>query len=133
MMSSADFISKSWNMALFAPCRCLSAASGANPLFAIGSDVNAPNVINTGKVLPFLVRRNLYLRTSSVPPFGVKPVPRTSRLPSSSRTTSLSWSFGMNRTIVFWLTLSERFPRIFLIVSSVAAAFAITIVGQLPN
>lgn len=131
MMSSADFISKSWNMALFAPCRCLSAASVANPLFAIGSEVNAPNVMNTGKVLPLRERRNLYLRTSS-PPFGVKPVPRASRLPLS-RTTNLSWSFDMNRTTVLWLTFSERVSRIFLTVSSVAAAFAITIVGQLPN
>lgn len=132
MMSFADFISKSAKIALFAPCRCLSTASGLNPLFAIGSEVNAPNVMNTGKVLPLRERRNLYLRTSS-PPFGENPVLRASRLPSSSRTTSLSWSFGMNRTTVLWLTLSERFPRILLIVSSVAAAFAITIVGQLPN
>ena len=132
MMSSADFISKSAKIALLVPWRCLSAASGLKPLFAIGSDVNAPNVINTGKVLPLRERLNLYLRTSS-PPFGVKPVPRASRLPSPSRTTSLSWSFGMNRTTVLWLIFSERVPRIFLIVSSVAVAFAITIVGQLPN
>lgn len=132
MMSSADFISKSEKIALFAPCRCLSAASGAKPLFAIGSDVNAPNVMNTGKVRPLLVRRNLYLRTSS-PPFGVKPVPRASKLPLSSRTTSLSWSSFRNLTTVRWLIFSERVPRILLIVSSVAAAFAITIVGQLPN
>lgn len=132
MISSADFISKSEKIALFAPCRCLSAASGLKPLFAIGREVNAPNVMNTGKVLPLRERMNLYLRTSS-PPFGVKPVPLASRLPLSSRTTSLIWSFGMNRTIVRWLTLSERFPRMFLMVSSVAAAFAITTVGQLPN
>lgn len=131
-MSSADLISKSANTALFAPCRCLSAASVANPRFAIGSDVNAPNVMNTGKVLPLRVRVNLYLRTSS-PPFGVKPVPLASRLPSSSRTTNFNWSFGMNRTTVRWLTFSERFPRMFLMVSIVAAALAITIVGQLPN
>ena len=131
-MSSADLISKSANIALFWPCRCLSAASGPKPLFAIGSDVNAPKVTNTGKVLPLRERRNLYLSTSS-PPFGEKPVPRASRLPSSSRTTSLSWSFGMNRTTVLWLTFSERVSRMFLIVSIVAAAFAITIVGQLPN
>lgn len=132
-MSSADFISKSEKIALFTPWRCLSAASGENPLFAIGSDVNAPNGINTGKVLPLRVRRNLYLRTSSVPPFGVKPVLRASRLPSSSRTTNLSWSFDMNRTTVRWLILSERVSRMFLMVSIVAAAFAITIVGQLHN
>lgn len=131
-MSSADFISKSANTALFWPCRCISAASGPNPLFAIGSDVNAPSVINTGKVLPLRERRNLYLRTSS-PPFGAKPVPRASRLPSSSRTTNLSWSFGMNRTTVLWLIFSERASRIFLMVSIVAVAFAIAIVGQLPN
>ena len=133
MISSADFISKSEKIALFAPCRCLSAASGANPLFAIGREVNAPNVMNTGKVLPFRVRKNLYFNTSSVPPFGVKPVPLASKLPCSSRTTSFSWSFGMNRTTVRWLTLSERVSRIFLMVSIVAAAFAITTVGQLPN
>ena len=132
MMSSADFISKSEKIALFKPCRCLSAASGLKPLFAIGREVNVPNVMNTGKVLPLRVRRNLYLSTSS-PPFGENPVPRASRLPSSSRTTSFRWSFGMNRTTVRWLTLSERLPRIFLIVSIVAAAFAITTVGQLPN
>lgn len=131
-MSSADFISKSEKTALLTPWRCLSTASVANPLFAIGSEVNAPNVMNTGKVLPLRVRRNLYLSTSS-PPFGENPVPRASRLPCSSRTTSFSWSFGMNRTTVRWLTLSERFPRMFLMVSIVAAAFAITTVGQLPN
>lgn len=131
-MSSADFISKSEKMALLTPWRCLSTASGENPLFAIGSDVNAPNVINTGNVLPLRERVNLYLRTSS-PPFGENPVPRASRLPLSSRTTNLIWSFGMNRTTVLWLILSERVSRIFLTVSSVAAAFAITIVGQLPN
>lgn len=131
MMSSADFISKSAKIALFAPCRCLSTASGAKPLFAIGSEVNAPNVMNTGKVLPLRERRNLYLSTSS-PPFGEKPVPLASRL-SLSRTTNLSWSFGMNRTTVRWLTFSERVSRMFLMVSIVAAAFAITIVGQLPN
>ena len=133
MMSSADFISKSTKMALFAPCRCLSAASGLKPRFDIGSEVNAPNVMNIGKVRPLLVRRNLYLRTSSVPPFGVNPVPLASRLPSSSRTINLSWSFGINRTTVLWLILSERASRIFLMVSRFAAAFAITIVGQLPN
>lgn len=132
MMSSADFISKSAKIALFAPWRCLSTASEAKPLFAIGKEVNAPNVMNTGNVLPLRERRNLYLRTSS-PPFGVKPVPRASRLPSSSRTTNFNWSFGMNRTTVRWLTFSERVSRMFLIVSIVAAAFAITIVGQLPN
>lgn len=132
MMSSADFISKSAKMALLAPILCLSRAEESNPLFAIGREVNAPSVINTGKVLPFRVRRNLYLRTSS-PPFGENPVPRASRLPSSSRTTSFSWSSFMNRTTVRWLTLSERVSRMLLMVSSVAAAFAITIVGQLPN
>lgn len=132
MMSSADFISKSEKIALFCPCRCLSAASEAKPLFAIGREVNAPNVINTGKVLPFRERRNLYLSTSS-PPFGVKPVPLASRLPSSSRTTNLSWSSLMNRTTVLWLILSERFPRMFLIDSRFAATLAITVVGQLPN
>lgn len=131
-MSLADLISKSAKIALFTPWRCLSAASGAKPLFAIGSDVNAPNGINTGKVLPLRVRRNLYLRTSS-PPFGEKPVPLASRLPLSSRTTNFTWSFGMNRTTVRWLILSERVSRMFLMVSIVAAAFAITIVGQLPN
>lgn len=131
-MSSADFISKSAKIALFTPCRCLSAASGPKPLFAIGSEVNAPNVMNTGKVLPLLERRNLYLSTSS-PPFGENPVPRASRLPSSSRTTSLSWSFGMNRTTVRLLTFSTRVLRILLTVSRFAATFAITIVGQLPN
>lgn len=131
-MSSADFISKSEKIALFTPWRCLSAASEPYPLFAIGSDVNAPNVMNTGKVLPLRERRNLYLRTSS-PPFGVKPVPRASRLPSSSRTTNFTWSFGINRTTVLWLIFSERVSRIFLIVSRFAVAFAITTVGQLPN
>lgn len=132
MMSFADFISKSEKIALFCPCRCISTASGSNPLFAIGKEVNTPNVINTGKVLPLRVRRNLYLSTSS-PPFGVNPVPRASRLPLSSRTTNLIWSSLMNRTTVRWLIFSERVSRIFLTVSSVAAAFAITIVGQLPN
>ena len=131
MMSFADLISKSANIALFAPCRCLSTASGENPLFAIGSDVNAPNVINTGKVLPLRERRNLYLSTSS-PPFGVNPVPRASRLPLSSRTTNLSWSFGMNRTTVLWLISSERVLRILLTVSRFAAAFAINHCGPAP-
>ena len=131
-MSFADFISKSAKMALFWPCRCLSAASGSKPLFAIGREVNTPSVINTGNVRPFLVRRNLYLRTSS-PPLGVKPVPRASMLPLSSRTTNFTWSFGMNRTTIRWLIFSERVSRIFLMVSIVAAAFAITVVGQLPN
>lgn len=132
MMSSADLISKSANTALFAPCRCISTASGSNPLFAIGKEVNTPNVINTGKVLPLRVRRNLYLRISS-PPFGVKPVPRASRLPLSSRTTSLIWSSFRNLTTVRWLTFSTRASRMFLTVSRFAAAFAIIIVGQLPN
>ena len=132
MISSAGFISKSAKIALFEPWRCLSAASGAKPRFAIGSDVNAPNVINTGKVLPLRERRNLYLSTSS-PPLGANPVPRASMLPLSSRTTNFTWSFGMNRTIVRWLTFSTRVLRIFLMVSIVAAAFAITVVGQLPN
>ena len=132
MISSAGFISKSEKTALFEPWRCLSAASGANPLFAIGSDVNAPSVINTGNVRPFLVRRNLYLNTSS-PPLGVNPVPRASRLPLSSRTTNLSWSFGMNRTTVRWLMFSTRVLRMVLMVSIVAAVFAITVMGQLPN
>ena len=132
MISSAGFISKSEKTALFEPWRCLSAASGANPLFAIGSDVNAPSVINTGNVRPFLVRRNLYLNTSS-PPLGVNPVPRASMLPLSSRTTNLSWSFGMNRTTVRWLMFSTRVLRMVLMVSIVAAVFAITVMGQLPN
>lgn len=131
MMSSADFISKSWNMALLAPVLCLSTASGSNPRFAIGSEVNAPNVMNTGNVLPFRERRNLYLRTSS-PPFGENPVPLASRLPLSS-TTSLSWSSFRNRTTVRRLIFSERVSRMLLMVSRFAAAFAITIVGQLPN
>ena len=131
-MSFADFISKSAKMALFEPWRCLSAASGANPLFAIGSDVNAPNVINTGKVLPLRERRNLYLKISS-PPLGVKPVPLASMLPLSSRTTNFTWSFGMNRTTVRWLMFSTRVLRTVLMVSIVAAVFAITVVGQLPN
>lgn len=132
MMSSADLISKSEKIALFTPWRCLSAASGLKPLFAIGREVNAPNVMNTGNVLPLREKRNLYLRISS-PPFGENPVLRASRLPSSSRTTSLSWSFGMNRTTVLWLILSERFSRMFLIDSRFAATLAITVVGQLPN
>ena len=131
-MSFADFISKSAKMALFWPCRCLSAASGSKPLFAIGREVNTPSVINTGKVLPLRERRNLYLKISS-PPLGVKPVPRASMLPLSSRTTNFTWSFGMNRTTIRWLIFSERVSRIFLMVSIVAAAFAITVVGQLPN
>ena len=132
MISSAGFISKSEKTALFEPWRCLSAASGAKPRFAIGREVNAPSVINTGNVRPFLVRRNLYLRTSS-PPLGANPVPRASRLPLLSRTTNLSWSFGMNRTTIRWLIFSERVSRIVLMVSIVAAVFAITVVGQLPN
>ena len=131
-MSSADLISKSEKIALLVPWRCLSTASEPYPRLDIGSDVNAPNVINTGKVLPLRERLNLYLSTSS-PPFGVNPVLLASRLPSSSRTTNFNWSFGMNRTTVLWLTFSERFPRIFLMVSRFAAAFAITVVGQLPN
>ena len=131
-MSFADFISKSAKMALFWPCRCLSAASGPKPLFAIGREVNTPSVINTGNVLPLRERRNLYLKISS-PPLGVNPVPRASRLPLSSRTTNLSWSFGMNRTTVRWLMFSTRVLRMVLMVSIVAAVFAITVMGQLPN
>ena len=131
-MSFADFISKSAKMALFWPCRCLSAASGSKPLFAIGREVNTPSVINTGKVLPLRERRNLYLKISS-PPLGVKPVPLASMLPLSSRTTNFTWSFGMNRTTVRWLMFSTRVLRTVLMVSIVAAVFAITVMGQLPN